>query len=228
MTARLRVIFPTARALYPDSEVEKRTATLRRYCGPDTRLEIGYPANGTTFKQSLTWKDFEQTIPEYVKAAKLAEAEGCDAVMVHCVYDPGYEEMRRLLKIPVVGFGESVFNVAVQIAPRFGMIAPNDSLMKEAYDILDNFGIRDRLAYMAPLNVELPEAHTKGDLLRQRSVEIARQARVAGAGVIIPFGLALIPTHLRTEDIREGAGLPILNPAEIGIREAEIIMAAVK
>jgi len=225
---RLRVIFPSSRAAYPDKEVELRMATLRKFCEPRTRLEFGYPACGVTFKQNLTWGDFEKIIPEYVVAAQAAEQEGCDAVMVHCVYDPGYPEIRRLLKIPVVGFGQSVFNIAVQIAPRFGLIAPNDSLMKEAYDILDQFGLRSRLAYMEPLNIELPEAHQRGDELQSRAVEIARKAKQHGAGVVIPFGLALIPTHLSTEDIRRGAGLPVLNPAEIGIREAEIIMAAVR
>lgn len=224
---RLRVIFPSSRAAYPDKEVELRMATLRQFCGPQTQLEFGYPSTGATFKQDLTWADFEKIIPEYIVAAKTAEADGCDAVMVHCVYDPGYSEIRRTVRIPAVGFGQSVFHAAVQIAPRFGLIAPNDSLTKEAYDVLDHYGFRERLAYMEPLNIQLPEAHRRGEELRRRAIEIARRAKEHGAGVVIPFGLALIPTHLRTEDIRAAAGIPVLNPAEIGIREAEIIMAAV-
>ena len=69
-------------------------ATLRKFCGPTTELEFGYPASGTTFKQNLTWRDFEKIIPEYMVAAQVAEKEGCDAVMIHCVYDPGYAEIR--------------------------------------------------------------------------------------------------------------------------------------
>jgi allantoin racemase len=224
---RLRVIFPSARDVYPDTEVSLRMATLRKFCGTDTQLEFGFPASGATFKQNLTWRDFERMIPQYIVAAQDAEKDGCDAVMIHCVYDPGYAEMRDLLKIPVVGFGQSTFNVAVQIAPQFGMIAPNDSLMKEAYDIVDGFGLRNRLVHMEPLNVQLPEAHERGDELRARAVQIAQKAKELGAGVIIPFGMALVPTHLSTQDIRRGAGVPVLNPAEIGIREAEIIMSAV-
>jgi len=225
---RLRVIFPSSRAAYPDKEVELRMATLRQFCGPQTQLEFAYPSTGATFKQDLTWADFEKIIPEYIVAARAAEADGCDAVMVHCVYDPGYAEIRRTVRIPAVGFGQSVFHAAVQIAPRFGLIAPNDSLTKEAYDVLDHYGFRDRLAYMEPLNIQLPEAHRRGEELRRRAVEIARRAKEHGAGVVIPFGLALIPTHLRTEDIRAAAGIPVLNPAEIGIREAEIIVAALR
>jgi Asp/Glu/hydantoin racemase len=225
---RLRVILPSARSVYPDKEVELRTATLRKYCGPGTELEIGYPATASTFKQDLTWADFIRHMPEFVAAAKEAEADGCDAAMIHCVYDPGYEEIRRQLHIPVVGFGQSVFHAAIQIAPKFGIIAPNDSLAKDAYDVMDRYGVRDRCAYMEPLNIQLPEAHKRGDELRRRAVEIAKRCKEHGAGVVIPFGLALIPTHLSTQDIAKGAGIPVLNPAEIGIREAEIIMAAVR
>ncbi len=224
---RLRVIFPSARKVYPDKEVELRTATLRSFCGPKTQLEFGYPTEGETFKQNLTWADFIKAIPYFVTAAKDAEAEGCDAIMIHCVYDPGYDEIRRAVKIPVVGFGQAVFNAALQISPRFGMIAPNDSLIKEAYDVMDQYRVRDKLAHIEPLNVQLPEAHLRGDELRKRSVDIARHCKEKGAGVVIPFGMALIPTHLRTEDIRAGAGIPVLNPAQIGIREAEIIMEAI-
>jgi allantoin racemase len=225
---RLRVIFPSSRGAYPDREVELRMATLRRFCGSQTQLEFGYPSAGTTFKEGLTWRDFEKIIPEYIAAAKAAEDDGCDAVMIHCVYDPGYVEIRRTLSIPAVGFGQSVFHAAVQIAPRFGLIAPNDSLVKEAHDVLDHYGFRDRLAYIEPLNIELPEAHKRGEELRSRAVQIARRAKEHGAGVVIPFGLALVPTPLSTEDIARGAGIPVLNPAEIGIREAEIIMGAVR
>ena len=64
---RLRVILPSLREVYPDREVELRTNTLQKFCGSRTDLEIGFPAGGVaTYKKSLTWKDFEKTIPEYL------------------------------------------------------------------------------------------------------------------------------------------------------------------
>lgn len=224
---RLRVIFPSSRAAYPDREVELRMATLRRFCGPDTQLEFGYPSEGATFKPNLTWQDFEKMIPAFLAAARQAEGDGCDAVMVHCVYDPGYAEIRDALKIPVVGFGQSTFQVAVQTAPRFGLIAPNDALAEDAHAVLERYGVADRLTHIDSLNIELPDAHARREELRERCISIARAARERGAGVVIPFGLALVPTHVTTEEIRAGAGIPVLNPAEIGIRSAEIIMKAI-
>ncbi len=52
---RLRVIFPSARAAYPDREVELRMATLRKFCGPQTALEFVYPSRGATFKQNVVY-----------------------------------------------------------------------------------------------------------------------------------------------------------------------------
>ena len=224
---RLRVIFPSARKVYPDREVELRTTTLKKFCGPNTQLEFSYPDEAETYKLNLTWADFIKAIPHFVVAAKRAEDEGVDAVMIHCVYDPGYEEIRQAVKIPVVGFGQSTFNVATQIAPRFGIIAPNDSLMKEANDVMDIYHVRNRLAHMEPINVQLTDAYNSNAELRRRCVGIAQRCKEKGAGVVIPFGMALVPTHLKTEDIRDGAGVPVLNPAQLGIREAEIVMEAV-
>lgn len=225
---RLRIIFPSSRAGYTDVEVARRNAALSRHCGPDTTLEFVYPPEGGTFKMGLTIEDFEPMIPHFVAGARQAEADGCDAYMIHCVYDPGIEEARAAVRIPVVGFGQSTFQTAVQIAPRFGLISPNDALTETALRILDRIGLRDRLVHAEPLNIELPEAHRRLDELRERGVAIAQRARERGAGVVIPFGLALVPAHLPTEVIRAGAGIPVLNPAELGIRHAEIIMAALR
>lgn len=225
---RLRIIFPSSRAGYTDLEVERRNAALTRHCGPETQLEFAYPPAGGTFKMGLTIEDFEPMIPQFVEGARAAERDGCDAFMIHCVYDPGIELARAAVKIPVVGFGESTFQAAVQIAPKFGLITPNDALTETALKLLERIGLRDRLVHAEPLNIELPEAHKRLDELKRRGVGIAQRAREHGAGVVIPFGLALVPAHLTTEDIRDGAGIPVLNPAQIGIRHAELIMAALQ
>ena len=225
---RLRIIFPSSRAGYTDLEVERRNAALQRHCGPDTQLEFAYHTAGGTFKMGLTYDDFAPMIPQFVDGARQAEREGVDAFMIHCIYDPGIELARAAVGIPVVGFGESTFQTAVQIAPKFGLISPNDSLTETAMQILERIGLAGRLAHVEPLNIELPEAHKRGDELRRRAVEIAQRARAKGAGVVIPFGMALVPAHLPTEVIRDGAGIPVLNPALIGIKHAEIIMAALE
>ena len=49
--------------------------------------------------------------------------------------------------------------------------------------------------------------------------------------VIFPSARSVYPdseVELRTEDIRAGAGIPVLNRAEIGIRAAEVVMAALQ
>ena len=62
---RLRVIFPSARAVYPDKEVALRTATLRTCCGPQTHLEFGYPHRGDDVQTGSDVGGFPQGDPVF-------------------------------------------------------------------------------------------------------------------------------------------------------------------
>ena len=52
-----------------------------------------------------------------------AEAEGYDVFAVGSVQDPGLEEARSLLDIPVVGYGEAAMHFACMLGSRFAVIA---------------------------------------------------------------------------------------------------------
>jgi Asp/Glu/Hydantoin racemase len=52
-----------------------------------------------------------------------AEAQGYDVFVVGSVQDPGMEEARSLLDIPVVGYGEAAMHLACGLGSRFCVIA---------------------------------------------------------------------------------------------------------
>jgi Asp/Glu/hydantoin racemase len=52
-----------------------------------------------------------------------AEAEGYDVFAIGSVQDPGIEEARALVDIPVVGYGESAMHFACLLGSRFSVIA---------------------------------------------------------------------------------------------------------
>ncbi len=64
-----------------------------------------------------------QTILDH---ALRAEAEGFDVFAVGSVQDPGLEEARSLLDIPVVGYGEAAMHFACTLGSRFVVIAFRD------------------------------------------------------------------------------------------------------
>ena len=62
-----------------------------------------------------------------------AQAEGYDVFAVGSVQDPGLEEVRSLLDIPVVSYGEAAMHFACILASRFVVIAFQDGFGKGIY-----------------------------------------------------------------------------------------------
>jgi hypothetical protein len=52
-----------------------------------------------------------------------AEAEGYDVFAIGSVQDPGIEEARSLVDIPVVGYGEAAMHFACLLGSRFAVVA---------------------------------------------------------------------------------------------------------
>jgi allantoin racemase len=55
-----------------------------------------------------------------------AEADGYDAVVPFGTLDAGVELARNLIRIPMIGAGQSVLHLGVQLSNRLGVIAYED------------------------------------------------------------------------------------------------------
>ena len=71
-----------------------------------------------------------QSIPKVVALAEEMYREGFDAVIVSCAGDPGVEEARKLLPIPVVGAGESVATLSLFFGERPAVLGILDAAPK--------------------------------------------------------------------------------------------------
>jgi allantoin racemase len=61
-------------------------------------------------------------VPKIVKLAQAFEGEGADLVFISCASDPGVEECRKLLKIPVVGAGSACASIALGMSTNIGVL----------------------------------------------------------------------------------------------------------
>ena len=68
-------------------------------------------------------------LPEILDKIIESENNGMDAVIVDCMEDPGVEEGRRLVDIPVVGPGHAAMNMAVILGHRFSILYPMEQLV---------------------------------------------------------------------------------------------------
>lgn len=78
----------------------------------------------------------ELATPKIIKLAKEFENEGVKAIAISCAADPALEEVRRLLKIPVVGAGSSAAHLAKSISTNIGVLTIANEVPATIVEIL--------------------------------------------------------------------------------------------
>jgi len=143
-------------------------------------------------------------IPKIIAAARAFTNKA--AIIVSCADDPGVEELRRLLDIPVIGAGSSTAALAGRYGGRTGLLGITDYAPSPFAE-----GLGDALIHLGrPEGVE-----NTLDLLRPEGWEaveaLARRLKDAGAG-----SLALACTGLSTvgaaRKLRAALGIPVVDP----------------
>lgn len=74
----------------------------------------------------------ELAIPKIIELAKVFENEGVKAIAISCAADPALEEVRKILKIPVIGAGSSAAHLAKSISRNIGVL----TIANEVPDII--------------------------------------------------------------------------------------------
>ena len=59
-------------------------------------------------------------------------------------------------------------------------------------------------------------------------LEAGRRLVERGAEIICPSGLAYIPIRVAATEVSERLGIPVLDPALLSVRTAEMLVAALK
>lgn len=123
-----------------------------------------------------------------------AEAEGYDAFAIGSVQDPGIEEARSLVDIPVVGYGESAMHFACLLGSRFAVIAFQAGFDQMMDLRIRRLGLAERALPTALMDAEFADV-SRGladpDLLVTKFRETAQSVIKQGAEAIIPGQLYL-------------------------------------
>jgi allantoin racemase len=134
--------------------VERLKAHVKLVTRPDTIVEIHGSHGGThghkpgdgpstdvgyAYLQSLHMHQFAY-------AAILAEERGFDAFAVATLPEPGLREIRSLVSIPVVSYGEAAMLTACQLGLKFGVLLFIKEMIPQIETNVMLHGLRDRFA----------------------------------------------------------------------------------
>jgi allantoin racemase len=154
-----------------------------------------------------------------------AQSQGFDVFAVGSIQDPALEEVRSLVDIPVVGYGESAMHFACLLGSRFSVIAFQDGFDQMMDLRIQRLGLSSRALPTSLMDVDFSDV-TKGlqdpAVLVDRFCDTARKAIKQGAEALIPGQLYLSEAifHAGIKRIDE---VPVIDALSTTIKMAEVM-----
>jgi Asp/Glu/hydantoin racemase len=193
----------------------------RRICGADTVVDLHGLAPGT-YPEGMAPIDMVRyrwahhlAFMQIVENAMCAQREGYDAVAISCFVDPGLEEARSVVDIPVVSSLETALLVSSTIGRAFGLLTIEETMARTLRELVHRYGFSGRVATVAALDppiteFELDQAFAGSPEFAERFARQARRMVADGCDVIIPAE-GVVNTVLVRNELQSIDGTPVLD-----------------
>lgn len=148
-------------------------------------------------------KTEREAIPKIIKLG--SQFKNIDALIVSCCADPGVKELRRRLRIPVIGSGSSATAVALSYGDKIGVLSLKEP-PKVIVDILGNriVGVVAPRGVRTALDLMNPE-------IRKEVLKSAKELAKTGAEVILP-ACSGFSTFRLCQEIEKKTGIITVDP----------------
>ncbi len=219
---KLSVSIPAAVATFMES--------VHKAARPDTEIVFHYLKHSAYMVQSyyLEMLNTAWLLDGVIEAEK----QGYDAVIIGCANDPGLQQARQAVDIPVVAPIEAASLLACTLGSRFGIVTVLDELVAYNERNIRLYGLESRLAppvRVFPLGDNwvnmLFEMIIRPEVLIPGFDQVCRACVEAGAEVILPACCALSPaaTLLGYREV-PGTGVPVLDVTRAAVKMAETLV----
>ena len=168
------------------------------------------------------------TLAQIIENALRAEREGYDAVALSVFLDPGLDEARNVVDIPVVSALETALGVASKIGRSFALITRAKWMNARVDALIRQYHYEDRVAVLAPLDFpmgldELDKVSAAPGEFIDRFTRQATDLIRAGVDVIVPAE-GLLNTVLIRNGVHEIDGVPVLDSYGALLAHAEMLV----
>jgi allantoin racemase len=209
---------------YPPEEGERRRQAVLRCASPGTEIGFGV-IKATFFRRSNSQVNSLSAGPLVAEIAIKAEADGYDAVVPFGTLDAGVELSRNLVRIPIVGAGQSVMHLAVQLSNRLGVIAYEEKSMPFMRKQMHAWRVADSVVAMRSVQVPLMESTRNRDAIRERFIRCAREMiDDHDVEIIVPMGVTMVPVQYAPEEFEKELGVPVMDALKTSIQTAEMMV----
>lgn len=184
---------------YPPEEAERRRRAVLACASPGTEIGFGV-IRATFFRRSNSQVNSLSAGPLVAEIAVKAEADGYEAVVPFGTLDAGVELARNLVRIPVVGAGQSVLHLGAQLSNRLGVIAYEEKSIPFMRKQMHAWRVADSVVGIRSVEIPLPESTRNRDAMRKKFIEAGRELiDKFDAEIIVPMGVTMVPVQYAPE-----------------------------
>lgn len=206
-------------------------AHIRKVVRPDTEVAMHGQIEGT-YTSNYPGTDlaygalYAMHGMQWLVHAIRAQQAGCDAFAMATLPNPLIREIRSVIDMPVVGYGEASFHLACMLGQRFGLLVFIDRMIPLFREQIEAYGLATRCAGVAPVGFTfqdvLPAFQDPAPLIR-RFEDSARALIRAGADVIVPGEMPL-NVLLATHGINRVDDVPVVDGLAVTMKMAELFV----
>jgi allantoin racemase len=209
---------------YPPQETERRREAVRKCASPGTEIAFGV-IGATFFRRANAQINALIAGPLVAEVAQKAAADGFDAVVPFGTLDAGVELARNLVRIPVVGAGQSVMHLGLQLSNRLGVVAYEKSSIPFMRKQMHSWKVLDAVVGIRSVEIALLDSTANRVAMRDRFINLAKELIDQNdAEIIVPMGVTMIPVHYSAVEISAELGVPVLDALATSIQTAEMMV----
>ncbi|MDA4114716.1 MAG: aspartate/glutamate racemase family protein [Thaumarchaeota archaeon] len=220
--------------VFPGRDVDKKNnpsffrsleATIDSVKRPETSVEIlTLPDSLPEETEMAYWYVHPLMFSGLVAAAKHAEEEGFDAVIVGCVGATDAEyAIKEVLDIPAVGVGESALLLAQVIGQNFSLLTYDNKIAAWIDRLVYERHLQDVCVSVRPANISL------GEMMARGAIEKIYKKVLAQAKLAVSVDRAEVVVNASTgfaglaDYLRKHIDAPVVDAVEAGVKFAEML-----
>lgn len=161
---------------------------------------------------------FAMAVPKIVELGRQFEDEGAQLVIISCAADPGLEELRNALQIPVVGAGSAGAALALAAGGRVGVLGITWEVPQAVTSVLGDRLVADSVPEGVNSTIDLmrPDAYV-------RALEATDALVNAGAESIL-FACTGLTTIGLAADVVKRTGIPVVDAVMAAGSTSDLIL----
>lgn len=207
---------------------EALVSHFKKVARPETQIDL-HGMHPGTYRSNYPGADIRHAAFQYIHGLQFmmagveAQRQNYDVYAISTLPEPALREIRALIDIPVVAYGESAMLTACMLGRKFGVLVFIDDMNELIEQNAHGHGLSSRFAGAMPVGFTFNDVLKGFDdptELIEKFRESARKLIAKGAEVIIP-GEAPMNVLLAINGVTSVDDVPVLDSLAAWIKQAE-------